>query len=38
VQPFNKIGSPLEIINLFGGKQAYLNAVSELEQELYKVA
>ena len=38
VQPFNKIGSPLEIINLFGGKQQYLNAVAELEQELYKVA
>jgi type I restriction enzyme R subunit len=38
VQPFNKIGSPLEIIKLFGGKQQYLNAVIELEQELYKVA
>lgn len=38
VQPFNKIGSPLEIIKLFGGKQQYLNAVSELEQELYKAA
>ncbi|PHS37684.1 MAG: restriction endonuclease [Sulfurovum sp.] len=38
VQPFNKIGSPLEIISLFGGKEQYLNAVAELEQELYKVA
>jgi len=38
VQPFNQIGSPLEIIKLFGGKQQYLNAVRELEQELYKVA
>jgi type I restriction enzyme R subunit len=38
VQPFNQIGSPLEIIKLFGGKQQYLNAVAELEQELYKVA
>jgi len=38
VQPFNKIGSPIEIINLFGGKQQYINAISELEQELYKVA
>ena len=38
VQPFNKIGSPFEIIKLFGGKQQYLNAVIELEQELYKVA
>ena len=38
VQPFNKIGSPIEIIKLFGGKQQYINAISELEQELYKVA
>ena len=38
VQPFNQIGSPIEIIKLFGGKQQYLNAVAELEQELYKVA
>jgi type I restriction enzyme R subunit len=38
VQPFNKIGSPLEIVKLFGGKQQYLSAVIELEQELYKVA
>ncbi len=38
VQPFNEIGSPFEIIKLFGGKQQYLNAIAELEQELYKVA
>ena len=38
VQPFNEIGSPIEIIKLFGGKQQYLSAVAELEQELYKVA
>jgi len=38
VQPFNQIGSPMEIIKLFGGKQNYLEAVAELEQELYKVA
>jgi len=38
VQPFNQIGSPIEIIKLFGGKQQYLNAVAELEQELYRVA
>ncbi len=38
VQPFNEIGSPIEIIKLFGGKQQYLNAIAELEQELYKVA
>jgi len=38
VQPFNEIGSPLEIIKLFGGKEQYLNAIAELEHELYKVA
>ncbi len=38
VQPFNQIGSPLEIIKLFGGKQQYLSAVAQLEQELYKAA
>jgi len=38
VQPFNEIGSSVEIIKLFGNKKAYLNAVEELEQELYKVA
>lgn len=38
VQPFNEIGSPLEIIKLFGGKQQYLSAVAQLEQELYKAA
>ena len=38
VQPFNQIGSPLEIIKLFGGKQQYLNAIKELEKELYNIA
>ena len=38
VQPFDKFGSPLEIINLFGGKEKYLNAIAELEKELYKAA
>ena len=38
VQPFDKFGSPIEIIKLFGGKQNYLNAISELEEELYKAA
>ncbi len=38
VQPFNEIGSVFEIIKLFGGKKQYLNAVSELEEELYRVA
>ena len=38
VQPFDKFGSPLEIVNLFGGKENYLNAIAELEKELYEAA
>ncbi|MGB5964647.1 MAG: DEAD/DEAH box helicase family protein [Sulfurimonadaceae bacterium] len=38
VQPFNTIGSPMEIFKLFGGRDKYLSAVAELEHELYKVA
>lgn len=38
VKPFDEYGSPLEIINHFGNKQHYLNAVKELEYELYKQA
>ncbi len=38
VQPFDKFGSPLEIINLFGGKENYLHAIAELEEALYEAA
>lgn len=38
LDPLNKIGSPLEIINAFGGKEYYLQALIELENELYKTA
>lgn len=38
VNPFDKIGSPIEIINQFGSKEKYLQAVRELETELYKIA
>jgi len=38
LDPLNKLGSPLEIINAFGGKENYLKAIRELETELYKVA
>jgi type I restriction enzyme R subunit len=38
VNPFDEFGSPLEIINEFGSKEKYLQAVKELEIELYKVA
>ena len=35
VNPFNKIGSPLEIIQEFGGKDQYFFAIRELEREIY---
>jgi type I restriction enzyme R subunit len=38
VNPFDEFGSPLEIINEFGSKEKYLQAVKELEIELYKSA
>jgi type I restriction enzyme R subunit len=38
VPPFGELGTPLEILKLFGGKQKYLEAVRELKTELYKVS
>ena len=38
VKPFDEYGSPIEIISHFGDKQHYLDAVKELENELYKIA
>ncbi len=35
LDPFRRLGSPVELIGVFGGKGAYLSAVSELEDELY---
>jgi type I restriction enzyme R subunit len=36
VNPFDEHGTPMEIIELFGGKENYLKAVHELENEIYK--
>ena len=37
LQPFDKLGTPVEIINgVFGGKANYENALQALEQELFK--
>jgi len=33
-----EFGTPIEIISLFGGKQQYINAVKQMEQQLYKAA
>ena len=38
VDPMAKLGTPLELIQTFGGKKAYQTAVHELETELYKDA
>ena len=38
VKPFDQYGSPIEIISHFGNKQHYLEAVKELETELYRKA
>ncbi|MBQ1627677.1 MAG: DEAD/DEAH box helicase family protein [Treponema sp.] len=38
VDPIKEIGTPAEIVNLFGGKPQYLQAIRELEAEIYKVA
>lgn len=37
LDPFKKYGKPSKIATYFGGKTGYLNAVKELEEELYKV-
>jgi type I restriction enzyme R subunit len=38
VKPFDKFGAPIQIVKLFGGKNGYLQAIRELEQEVYKTA
>ncbi|NTV35372.1 MAG: DEAD/DEAH box helicase family protein [Anaerolineaceae bacterium] len=38
VNPFDKFGTPTEIIKLFGGKQQYFQALTQLEHALYQAA
>jgi type I restriction enzyme R subunit len=38
VEPLTSFGTPVEIVDLFGGKKKYLSAIEELEAELYKKA
>ncbi len=38
IDPFTQFGTPVEIVNLFGGKPAYLGAIHELETALYQQA
>jgi type I restriction enzyme R subunit len=35
VSPFTEYGSPIEIVDLFGGREAYLAAIKEIEEALY---
>ncbi len=36
LDPFMKLGKPSKIASFFGGKDGYLQAVKELEEEIYK--
>src|SRR5690554_3204274 len=38
LDPLNELGTPVELIKSFGGKVKYLEALKELETELYKLA
>jgi type I restriction enzyme R subunit len=38
VDPLSALGTPVEIVNLFGGKAGYLAAIHELETALYQKA
>lgn len=38
VPPIDQIGMPVQIIKEFGGKQNYLRAVKELEEQIYQAA
>ncbi|WP_371055137.1 EcoAI/FtnUII family type I restriction enzme subunit R [Rhodosalinus sp. K401] len=38
IAPFSSIGMPMELINSFGGKAAYVAAVHDLQSELYRVS
>lgn len=38
LDPFKKFGKPSKIATYFGGKAGYLQAIKELEEELYKAS
>lgn len=38
VEPLKELGTPTELVGLFGGKPQYLAAIRELESEIYMVA
>jgi len=38
LDPFKQMGTPIELIKAFGNKQAYLKAINELQDQLYKAS
>ena len=38
VEPLKELGTPTELVGLFGGKPQYLAAIRELESEIYRAA
>lgn len=38
INPFDHFGTPMEIVNIFGGKKQYFQALTQLEKALYQVA
>ncbi len=38
IDPFNHMGTPTEILNLFGGESGYLKMIKELETQIYRKA
>lgn len=38
LDPFNQMGSPMELIEEFGGREEYEKAIQRIEQDLYKTA
>lgn len=38
LDPLNKLGTPIELIKAFGSKRVYLQALKELETQLYTIA
>ncbi|MDA3813738.1 MAG: DEAD/DEAH box helicase family protein, partial [Candidatus Cloacimonetes bacterium] len=37
IEPFRQMGTPAEIISLFGGREQYLGVIRELEEQIYAV-
>lgn len=38
IDPFNELGSPVEIVKMFGDKDKYVEAIKDLEKELYSAS